>query len=397
MAFSTTFAAPSSLPTATSSSQGFNRVSYAGGYWFSLTRAAASDTIQLRYASDPTGTWTLATLPSAPVGYTDYNAPGFNRGVVHKDGQWAFLNAYGNGSFAYVLRMVYATDPTGTWSTATLDPGTTTDGLPVFNTAGTVFVAGGATSTANNAWLGYGTSITGTWTIGTTSTATGYDPATRDWIVADIEYGNSLWLTTAYDATNGTAGTIKYASSFTAALAGGGWSSIADTTFGTASITSLRYQSNGVWTAVVSKSELAYSSDPTGSTWSRVSSGTLGLSRVWDVVYNDNLWLVSGARTIGGFLVPTLQYCTGATPTGPFTLVDDDGWSYVSGTDAIGQSLAMSSNRWLASTTYGNNSVSWWDQPATNPTYLRQRQSPVRAPSRVRPVQLRNRQRPEVT
>lgn len=48
----------------------------------------------------------------------------------------------------------------------------------------------------------------------------------------------------------------------------------------------------------------------------------------------------------------------------------------------------------VAPSTSGTDWSTWLS--VTAPTYLRQRQSPVRAPSRVRPAQLRQRQRPEI-
>jgi glycosyltransferase A (GT-A) superfamily protein (DUF2064 family) len=102
-------------------------------------------------------------------------------------------------------------------------------------------------------------------------------------------------------------------------------------------------------------------------------------------------WLIYGANTGP---VESVSYVQASTPastyatatTGmaspPITGAHDGAGYFVIGGDASGEL------RWSFASTP--------TPPATGPTYLRQRQSPVRSPSRVRGPQLRQRQRPEI-
>jgi hypothetical protein len=112
-------------------------VAYGNGYWVAVGAAG-----QVRYATDPTGTWSAASSPG--FGLDDVH------GVAYGNGYWVAA-----GSAA---RLRYATDPTGTWSAVAAHGFSGTD--VVFRVAygGGHWVAAGF-----DPYIQYAADPTGTW------------------------------------------------------------------------------------------------------------------------------------------------------------------------------------------------------------------------------------------
>lgn len=387
----TTFGTPTSIGSPNTTG---HVVSYANGYYFSLSydTSGASDVLSLQYAADPTASWSSATMPAAPSGYPRVAGFSMRHGVVYGNGEYAFALSYDSGGTASKTYAVHNSSPSGTWTATQIGTATNLSCADMIYAGGTFVAVGRDYSTSGPAWIAYATATTATWTINNTTATTGYD-STADWRLECIDYDGSQFFTVANGP--GTVDGGRYSTSLT-----GGWGTVTFTqNFSTNK--ELRYHSGAsTWTLMDPNGfdNVLYATDPAGA-WGTVSKASLGMTiETRDIVYGAGMWIAIGTERPGSFQQPKVTYLLGTSPQGTYTAVDSTaftaqsanvrGWTttYANGYFLTGSRAAISEVRYLA-----------WSAVAAAARYLRQRQSPVRAPSRVRPPQLRQRQRPEVT
>lgn len=377
----TTWSSPSSGGGATLNGSG--RIAYLGGYWIAVSYSTTSGDI--RTATDPTGTWTSRHTITPPTGYSMAGL-----GPIAYDGTtWAVTVLYYDpgaspGNLGWYSHIVYATNPTSSWSSTTVDTSSVRyspfcarylSGQWVFG--GSYIDMGGDYS---HAFLATASSITGTWTYDTTDAGTGTTGQT----------GNNAAYTTDV---------VRFGSTYI-----NNWGT-------TASLQSVPYSSSlsGTWTAntsgrggydrglrvtgshVISRgNDIAYSSD--ADTYTTISLSDAGFSELTaDAIYNGEYWLLTGSNNYGNIRV---SYLLSTSPAGTYTVVNP-GFSaslYPADVDHDGTYFVV-----MAS----NGSIRYSESPSpvvsTARALLRRRQSPAWAPSRVRPTDLRQRQTPYIT
>lgn len=393
---------PSSGGTVALSYSPYNVITKAGSYWFAVTASGdPSETASVRYATNPLGTWGSAAWPAGPTGATSRQYVNRNTGVVYNGGQYAYLAIYANSTNTTIrYRVNYATDPAGTWSSYEFDA--TNTYVPTTFAAGEgYFAIGGyyAGSTPQPAFIARSTAANSTYTFGTATSDTGYDLAdvsggspTR-WNLTSLIYDGSQWISAAYgvNISGSVEERLRSSTSITgtwgsATTPAGGFGNSGDTLFSGNGYTLVRYPSTGGY---------YYASSLTG-TWTFLSSSSTGLP-TWNggIAYGNGYWVAAGARLVGGVAKPTIAFQSGASPAATYTYA-----TATFGTpsyDAYCVHAAYADGFYVAGSDYFGELLVAGAALATGPTYLRQRQSPVHAPSRVRPVQLRQRQRPETT
>ena len=369
------------------------RVYYLGGKWVAFSNDALA--FHIRTATDPTGTWTDATLPSIPSGYDSFI---FATNMAYDgSGTWAVCMGL-SGSSGTIFRMLYATDPAGTWSFQDFGAGAGPywvegyDALTYGN--GTWAVVGYqdlGPSVAHPAFVAACSTITGTWTFSVGSTATGYDitgyGASERWLPGAIIWDGTYWITVAH--TNQAAvidrGGIRTSTSLTS-----GWSAPTFPSFWHNYLWVLRQHSNGYYTisgirdgiVIGSPSNfdrIVYATSPTG-TWSLTTAGNMAptYGQTHEVVYTGGLWAATSDSE------EVFTYSSTGAPTGTFTAVTGMtlGTSYPYSIATDGTYLVVG---------WENGPVQWAGAKARR--YLRQRQSPRSNPTRVGQVpSLRQRQ-----
>jgi hypothetical protein len=399
MAAPDTWFAPSSGGTISGS--GFtptNTVSHAGDYWFALSIESGGTAVaKLRYATDPSGSWGTATLPAAPPGYTTSQATNTPYGVVYGGTVYATFVSYSNGSTSKV-RILHTGDPTGTWNAYEYDA--TDVYVPQAMTyADGKFVLAGRADVASPrpAFIAYSTTANGTYTFGTAYSSTGYDPSvltgggTRFWLINGIDFDGTTWVTKA-QRNDSTQGAFRASTSLTAS-----WGT-PTATWNSLGGAPLVYHDNGWWTSGDGLADVQYSNAP-ASSWSSMGSASVRLDDLRQMVWANDYWAAVGAwRT--SYREPRV-HTLGATgsPSGTYgTAVGNAGFTDPATTDVILRSIHHYGGTVVASSDYrGELRYCTVGLPATGPTYLRLHQSPVYTPSRVRGVDLRNRQTPRIT
>ena len=387
---------PASGPT---ERRGFGTTSYCNGYYFgfvmgdAVTSPARSAEVFMRYATDPTGTWTDITVPAAPATYTP-NVSGAwsyqHTNRVYCDGTtYALLVQYRNtGTGAFKHRIWYATSPSGTWTSYEFDA-TNTYFAQSFGYSGGTWYMSGFTN-ASGAFIGTASSPSGTWTFSTASGTTSYSNANS--FIQSVAYNGTHWV---HAGNDGTTAKIKTAPAVT-----GPWTTRVS---GNTGIYSVRAHPGGYCTVVAAANSgfnddlVYYADDPTG-TWSTLVTADHGMTFTSDIASSGNGWAVAGAASGA----PAVSYLDGSSPAGTYTAGT---FSPALGTADAGmmQTLAIGPGHWtmagevrVSGGTPIYNEIRYFTIPTVTTTtaYLRQRQSPVRAPSRVRGVDLRARQTP---
>lgn len=369
-------------------------VSYCGGYYFGLVLGHAfspyGTDAYLRYAADPTGTWTNVTVPSPPSGYTvviDSLTEYQHEHRMFFDGTtYAMLIRYTNGS-AVKHRIWYATDPTGTWTSHEFDSSDTKNALGFGYADGTWFMCGSVAGTG--AFIGTASSPTGTWTFTTASGSTSYSNANS--YIRSLAFNGTHWV---HVGNNGTVQRIKTAPTVT-----GTWTTqvtpIVD-------MQSARAHPNGYVTVCAEAESFGddlvyYAADPTG-TWSTLTTTDHGLDICTDIAFSGTGWAATGRVST----TPTATYLDGTSPAGTYGTATFTPSLGSSGGFAM-HTLAIGSHHWVVAGQEGTassdrtNIVRYFALPAsTTASYLRQRQSPLRTPSRLRGVDTRLRQTPTI-
>jgi hypothetical protein len=354
---------------------------------------AAGTAVYVRSTTDPTGTWGTALSHAVGGTYLIYGV-----GPVAYDGTtWAFSilmrDTTDAGNTSYFSKFAYATDPTGTWSFTTVDtadPRFVAFSLRYLN-GEWVQVGFRKNGTSSHPSIGTSSSVTGTWTYDYTDAGTGTTGGTSLWNIADVERIGSTYAHTWFRPTSPFSYNPTYASSL-----GGTWT--ASTASQTASALHLTVTGGYILYYSYSASGYgvvgpAYSSD--GETYTLISAADSKLSHgAQAAAYNGEYWLLGGA-TFSSVSRPRVSYLLGSSPDGAYTLVDPGLTSgeYVLAVDHDG-------DYFVAMDAVGMIRYSLSPSPApptTGPTYLRLHQSPVMAPSRVRGVDIRNRQTPIIT
>lgn len=391
--------------------------SYVDGLWLQTNEDSTSTRVlQVYYSSSVTGPWSLAT-PYTPVGADSINS-------------LATDVAYDGTHFAAVMSgvidgvdvedsawVVYTTDVAGSWSKISAATGTVVaspfeaisyfaqtiayaDGYWVIAGHRNRFTAGAVFTP----FIAYATSVTGTWTVVNDPAGTGEGRGFH------IGYAGGKWIFPIYDDFS----TYSQLRVFTASTPGGTWTECssfptcyAQTNYAGAVDTPIRSvnghaafaASNRYGSTALSDdpdNRLFYASDPTG-TWSEVTPTDLGYSSytvsggpltgdsLADVAYVGGQWVIhASTSTFYGSQASGLAVST--SPAGPYTKITDSDLALMD----YGR-IALSPTRVAVGSWYV-----YWADLATR-TFLRQRQSPVRSPSRVAPPNLRARQTTYIT
>ena len=350
------------------------RVSQAGSYWFAISYNSGSGEPEVRYATTPSASWSTATIP-APTGSYLYNySDPFAHGVVYGDSTYAFVLSYRDaGVTGTETWCIHATDPGGTWTATKINASTDLRSKDTIFADGKFVAVGGGVST-NNPWIAYCTTAGGTWTLNTTTATVGYDDAAA-WTIEGIDHDGTRWVTVATGpSTDGS----RYS---TAIDSGWGTASGFPTTMGTGKV--LRYHGGAsIWVVADGlNTNYYYAADPTG-TWTAIGSASTGMTdAVCDMTYGNGYWVAVGNTVPGFYDVPRVAYLAGSSPAGTYTAVSDDGLTdYPSASVRAWTAWYSGGYFVIAGTNYGE--VAYCYLP-TAPTFLRQRQSPVRSPSRV--------------
>lgn len=395
----TTWLTPSSGGTVSGS--GFtptNVVTHAGDYWFALSIESGGTAVaKIRYATDPAGSWGTATLPAAPTGYTTSQTTNGNYGVISDGTTYATFVTYSNGSTTKT-RIIHATDPSATWTSYEYDA-TDVYQPRVMIYADGKFVMAGRSNVASPspAFIGYCTTADGTWTFGTAYSETGYDISvltggTRFWSIGGIDYDGGTWVTLASRNDTST-WSIRSSASLTAS-----WGT-PTATFNSNAGHPLRYHAAGWWAAGDGLADSQITDSPSG-TWSSLGSASVALDDLRGLAWGNGWWVAVGAKRPSAREPRITDLNSTGTPSGTYgTAIGAGAFTDPAG-DVILRSVYHYGGTVVASSDYQGElrySVVGVPFVATGPTYLRQRQSPVRTPSRIRPPQLRQRQRPEVT
>jgi hypothetical protein len=361
-------------PTTTSSIP----VSYCGTYWFAASQGASNLAPRIRYATDPSGAWSEATLPAAPSGYTaNYNIDR-SSGVVTDGTTYALLVRYGNGS-TFKYRLVYATDPSGTWSSHEYDTADRYSGVSLAYGDGTwVLVGRDLTPSPRPAFIGTCSTVNGTWSFDTTTAGTGYDTTgmtgTQYWEIRAIAHDGTTWVSTAYQSSTG--GTYaRHSTSLSSGWAAPSSITLSGTTY------RIRVHANGWWSMIDASANAIVTSTPSG-TWTTLTSSTTLLDEtLGGIDWTGGYWVAAGEYFNGVSVVPFMTYLkSDGSPASTFSPV-----ATTNMTDSIAfvDSVAAGEGTFVAANLYAGELRYAYASVATGPTYLRQRQSPKRTPSRV--------------
>lgn len=380
----TTWNAPSSGGTVSSTTASFHDVYHAGDYWFSVARTT-NTTLTVRYAADPTGTWSTATLPAWPTGTTSIT-PMDSGGVQYDGTHYAFgVNTGGTAG----ARLYYATDPGSTWTDHDFGAGTTYDAQALLHDGSRWIVAGQyLAATPKPAFIGYtgaGSAVTSTYTFGT---AVGYDPAgITGWTITALGYDGTHYVSAATRSpTSGINGHLRYATDITST-----WST--PTTTQIEQTNRLQYDAGvDYWYNMGPNPRPYYAQDPT-ATWTVLGTASTGLTdEVLGLGYGDGYWVAGGRYSNPGAL-PGVSYLQASSPSGTYTVLTSGQHGFGTDSSQIVYTVAYHGGYWVA----GSNldcELRWCRTGATTPATLRQRQSPRRSPSRVGYPALRQRQSP---
>jgi len=372
-----TWSTPSGSATGHSGPQ---LVDHAGDYWFVTDYDTATpDHWLIRYSSLASGSW--ATV-------ADLAADGNNLGPyesmrVSYDGTYYAALVPNPTGTSYIA---YTTDPTGSWSTAT--HGSAIYAGASMEYTGSEWVMTGANTSTNHPMIGTASDFLGTWTYDSTDAGaggTGGSAATRGFYIA---YGGGYYVLGIYTAG---AYRVKYATSPT-----GPWTECALTgfTFGNPeAFHQFRYiDSLALWVGIAyntsaTEYEFVYGSAP--DSWTAVSSASVPITDIYSLMYGNGYWVATGRS---GTLRAQMAYLRAETPTGTYTSISPTG--YASTSNLYPNSVDFHDGRFVvAARLTGEIRYSNYVAPP-GPTYLRQRQSPVRAPSRVSGLDIRSRQTP---
>ena len=405
MAGPTGYTSPSSGGGASGSTVG-GYVTYVNSTWVAASDypSSASEPV-IRYATDPTGTWSTATaLPAGPG--THVNGRNVLGPVLYVGGTYyvcvRYLKALGS-SDKYTYRIYSTTSLSGSWTTT--DPGVNDycewNSLDYINGE---FVLSGCeiwNTATSNPWPGiiaHCSTVGGTWTKETDSTS-GLSGTTQDRILGvkyvDGTYYRLLWRgpVNPSGGANPFLVRIEYSSSLTA----GSWTAYSTIstgtpcgTFRTVAGTTYWGHHSGTWVVLIDGIP-NYTTDLTGS-W---STSTLPSGCPYAASY-----------AVGNGWIGIAGYINTSGSTGSERMAYGTSWG---GTFSTATESFAGSAVWAANLGYGNKrfvgmsdvgSLNVSNEVSVYPptvTYLRQRQSPKRAPSRVRGVDLRQRQSPRIT
>jgi hypothetical protein len=371
---------PSGAETAVDVGTGFTYVSKAGDYWFALTddNNNTGGTLPIvRYATDPAGPWSTATIPAQPSGYTSSAALTSMHGVVHGDGYYAFAVRYSTLLGDVTHRILYATDPGGTWSDHQYDS-TEYHWISDFIHDGSTFIAVGRKRVGNPQPAFISTCATpgGTWAFNTSAATTGYDISTLSgsgsyWEIGSIDFDGTTYVTSATArSSSANTYTARYSTALTSGWAEPSGPPTADY------IELVRVHPNGYWTGTNdATTTIHYAADPSG-TWSSVSLSSVA-KYVDNVGYDGGAWVATGGKDVSGFTQPAMFYLVGSgSPDGTYTEITGTTFSAVNGQEVYG--IAVESGLWVAASSY----------------YGQVRYSRVQSPSAGRSPRLRVRQTP---
>lgn len=395
----TTWQTPSSVDVVPSN---FHTITYAGGYWFSLTRQGGAHRVRLRVTTDPTGSWDEVTLPTQPTGYTEGEIQDEGSGVIYDGTTWAFGLSYYDSSGVETCRIVYTTNPTGTWSTHQYDTSDTYV-FRGFAYGDGKWVVTGFDKSGSQPWpgfIGYATSITGTWTLNSSSATTGYDVSalgvTGVLFIQRVLYDGTHWVTTATESAPANVDSwMRVSTSLTS-----GWAAPSSFTLGDFG-GGLRY-AGGYWTLSNRNTSLggvfAYAQDPTG-TWTNVTNTKhLHGYLTGHLSFSGTYWVCPGSTSISGWRTPEVSYLRRPSPDGTYTAatttLTGGAGEYA---DVIVPTSAYANGYFVVGSNNDGEIRYCYVGTEQNPTYLRRRQSPAYTPSRVRGVDTRARQTPIIT
>jgi hypothetical protein len=364
---------PASGATVAGSEWFYQPISNGGGYWFCLSNASTS--LTLRYAADPAGAWSTATLPAAPATYA-VSAIDRDNGVVSDGTTFATAVVYSSGA-ARKSRILHATDPGGTWSSYEFDATDTYRPRALLYADGGWVMVGQDSS--GNPFIGTASTVDDSWTFHTGSTATGYGSG---YAMQAIGFDGTTWVTSAWDGLGNRS--LRVSTSITS-----GWT--------TPTLPALdgipdciTYHANGWWTCHVDQTQWLFTDDPDG-TWSEFDVAQHGLDAYAPrIAWGADTWVLVGSSEGASYQEPYAVYLSSTgSPSGTYT-ASAPGWPTDS-RDVYGTDVAFAGGYFVAASSLDAD-LRYATTAA--PRLLRQRQSEKRTPSRVRGVDLRQRQTP---
>lgn len=395
------------------SNNGPASIQYTNGYFIAAQAVDGATNAELKYATDAKGTWTLATLPARPSGVDKCWDSSPNR-VFYDGTHYAMCVRYRNTAGTTTkARILYATSLSGTWTAYEFD--TSNNYHPYdfgYHNGQWVIVGSDVSVDPGRAFIATSSTANGTYTFYTATSETGLDPADlsagKDWVLRAIRYANGTYVT-EYGVWNGTTlGGSDGSGLLVSTSLTSGW---AEPTSYSAYpdfyyinwYQSARGRVNGYWFAYAYQvaagyNEFLYASTPSG-TWTVIDSGNIGLTtkteNISGISHDGTNYIVVGGAS--GTRFARYAAATGAPPSSSWTNVttglaaSHEIWDIVY-VDPI--HVVVQNNGAIR---YSND-IPYVPPPSTATfTLLRQRQSPVRAPSRVRGPDLRQRQTPFVT
>lgn len=376
---------PASFTPVGSSSGVGQTISYANGYWFYCTSWFNSGSgvreYRLQYATDPNGPWAEATLPANPASHTATSDITTGDRVLHDGTDYAILLGYTNGG-TRKYRILHATSPGGTWTSYEFDA-TDLYRPTCFAYGNSLWVIAGwyNSGSPTPAFVATSGTADGTYTFDTTASSTGLSAGAATNLLA-IDYDGTYW------AQVGARASDVYIQ--TASAPTGTWTT--EQSYTTPYPVEFGYQA-GYWSARLDQ-DYIYASDPTGA-WGTVVQADHGIDNADGITYDGTAWLAYGYDLVSFVGYPAASYLvTTGDPVGAFTPANVSSLGTASGQVT---SSRAGGGAWVLSSYIGGTDALAYVPGAVTSTYLRLHQSPVRTPSRVRPVQLRQRQRPEVT
>jgi hypothetical protein len=366
---------PASGGTYTNASRSYRTyVNYAGGYWFALSQDATSGDMVLRYATDPRGAWSTATLPAPPPGATGAQGTNAYSGVQSDGASFGFIVS---DSVAGVTeyRIIHATDPAGTWAATLFSTAATYSpslGGGFRYADGNWIVTGRDAS--NNGLLSVSSTVDGTYAHYTSAATTGYGAG---WEITGTHYDGSTWVSTAFPTGGGNA-SIRYSSSLTS-----GWatpSSLPTATY----LVDPTPHANGYWSVIAGAGVSMWYTDTPSGTWTARTFGSFGFGRaVWSLAWAKNYWVAGGDTDVDTYRSAKVLYSAGGgAPDGTFT-------EAVGAMTPAGAGIATGignvdyANGFYVAANGRSGELRYCLLVDAAPRLLRQRQSPKRTPSRV--------------
>lgn len=407
MAVLTGWSTPTTVPAITEAGP-FQSMRHLNGYFVTMANGnGAATNVSVRYATDPKGTWTSASMPALPSGVTtvDPNGP---YGVDFDGTNYATAALYYSGS-TYKARILHTTDLGGTWSSYEFDTANRYRPADIAYLNGEwVMVGIDYNSGPYKPFIATCSTPNGTWTFDTTASGTGLSTsgfgATDGYSIRRIHYadGDYTYLYTRLSTfTSGINTSTSLSSGWGAPSSFPGAPTYAPLDRFLAYVNG--YWFTCVWLNAGARPYMAYATNPAG-TWSTVSATDLDLdnnfSEVHGIAYDGEQYVIAGIKTrftsswqyerFSGYLVSS------GSPAGTYTTVTSGlATGSRSGThDVVFVAPVFVTTQNAGGIRYSNDTQ---PLPSTGPTYLRQSQSPVRTPSRVRGVDLRQSQTPRVT